>query len=117
MTAAALRRLGPQDRKAARALLRPAFTRYAHALGREPSPEGYRGLDRALDPASGRAWGFEADGRLLAGAFVEFRDGGAWELERLAALPEATGRGFGARLLHHVEAEARAMHAPRIALV
>ncbi|MEO0680267.1 MAG: GNAT family N-acetyltransferase [Pseudomonadota bacterium] len=110
-----LRRLGPADEAAAQDLIRAAFARYAAELGRAPSPEGWRDLPRALDPATGLALGLERDGRLLAGAFLEKGEDGAWDLARLAADPGAP-RGLGAVALDAAIAALREAGARRLTL-
>ena len=100
----AIRRAGPDDAAAVRALTRAAYTRWVPLIGREPWP-------MTADYDHGvRAHRIDllVDGTALT-ALVELVDeDDVLLIENLAVDPARQGRGHGATLLRHAEAVASA---------
>lgn len=76
--------------------------RLHHDLDLPPLVESLDALRSRLEHPGTRAWGIREDGRLVAAVRVTVEPPTA-ELGRLVVAPDRQGRGFGTRLLEHVE--------------
>ena len=103
---------GP-DTAAAETVLRAAFAPYVGRLGRAQAADAYAWLPAAVD--EGRVFGLR-DGERLVGVIVTSRGDDGWTLEQVAVDPQCQGQGIGSRLIHHVEALARAEQVPALFL-
>ena len=107
-----LRRAGPGDAAAIRALTRAAYAKWVPILGREPRPMG-ADYDRAV--RDHRIDLVEVGGELAA--LIEFVfEPDALLIENVAVSPASQGLGFGNRLLRHAEGVASAERLPRVRL-
>ena len=102
MNDVALRRAGPADAAAVRALARLAFAKWVPVIGREPTPMT---ADYEQAVREHRIDLVEIEGTLAA--LIEMIPKPDHVLiETLAVAPEFQGRGLGTRLLAHAEAVA-----------
>lgn len=83
---------------------RAAFARYSARLGRDPAPMQ---IDPGPAIARGEVHVVTAAEDGVVGHVICRRDGRDMLLDTLAVWPEHAGRGFGTRLVAHVEALAR----------
>jgi len=98
-----LRRAGPADAIAVRALTRLAYAKWVPLIGREPLPMT-ADYDRAV--AAHMIDLYEADGRLLA-LIETITAGDHLLIENLAVHPDQQGKGLGELLLGHARELAR----------
>jgi len=98
-----IRRAGPGDVAALRAIAAAAYQKYVPRIGRAPAPMT---ADYARPVSDGQAWAAMADGRVVGYAIL-IAEPGYLLLENVAVLPDAQGRGVGARLLALTEDRAR----------
>ena len=98
-----IRRAGPGDVDALRAIAQAAYQKYVPRMGRVPAPMT---ADYAQAVSAGQAWAAVADGQ-VAGFAILVAEPGYLLLENVAVLPAAQGRGVGARLLALTEEHAR----------
>jgi ribosomal protein S18 acetylase RimI-like enzyme len=103
----------PADEAAIRACAEAAYGRYVAAIGRRPAPMD---ADYAGHIAAGEAHVADDDAGHFLGFIVFFPEDGAMQLENVAVLPEAAGRGIGKTLVAFCEDEARrlGLHAVRL---
>ena len=103
MTTISLRRAGPDDADAIRALAERAYAKWVPAMGRLPRPavENYGEMlkDHRIDL-------FEDEGRLVASIATKLHDAFLF-IESLAVDPDRQGRGIGKAPLLHAEALTR----------
>ncbi|KAA2236819.1 GNAT family N-acetyltransferase [Salinarimonas soli] len=113
MPDAAIRRAGPADAPAIRALVRAAYGRWMPLIGREPTPMN-ADYDRAVRE-------HRIDLLLIEGALAALIETTPHPdhlyIHNLAVAPERQGRGLGRRLLAHAEAEARLAGLPELRLL
>ena len=98
-----IRRAGPDDLAAVRAIVREAYAKYVSRIGREPGPMR---SDYAALLARGAIHVAERDGVVL-GLVVLLAEPDAMLLDNVAVAPEAQGSGLGRMLLDFAEGEAR----------
>ena len=98
-----IRRAGPGDVDALRAIAAAAYQKYVPRIGRAPAPMT---ADYAQAVRDGQAWAAVEAGRIAGFAILIARPGYLL-LENVAVLPAAQGRGIGARLLALAEDHAR----------
>lgn len=101
-----------EDVPALTALARAAYAPYLARIGREPAPMR---ADYAALVAAGRVWVTEAAGA-VRGLLVLEPAAGYLLIENVAVDPSAQGRGTGAALLAHAEAEASRAGLPELRL-
>jgi ribosomal protein S18 acetylase RimI-like enzyme len=99
-----LRRAGPADAAAVRALVRAAYAKWVPLIGREPRPMQ---ADYALAVQQHRIDLLHRDGALAALIETRAEPDHLW-IENVAVAPECQGQGLGRRLLRHAEALATA---------
>ncbi|MGW2619052.1 GNAT family N-acetyltransferase [Streptomyces sp. NPDC001500] len=102
------------DVPAVKAVTDAAYTPYVERIGRAPLPMG---ADHAANVAAGKVYvtGAPAGGAVAGLVVVEaFAD--HLFLDSIAVRPDARGSGVGRRLLHFVEAHARALGLPEVRL-
>src|SRR5262249_51403724 len=107
-----LRRAGPGDVAAIRALSRAAYAKWVPLIGREPVPmtaDYHRAVeDHIIDL-------YEPNGELLA--LIEMiREHDHLLIESLAVRPDQQGKGLGDSLLRHAEGIAMSLHLPQTRL-
>lgn len=107
-----LRRAGPGDAAAVRALTRAAYAKWVPLIGREPKPMT-ADYERAVREHRIDLLYVGAD---LAGLVETIEEGDALLVENVAVAPAHQGRGLGARLMGHAEDLARALGCARIRL-
>ena len=100
-----IRRAGPGDVDALRAIAAAAYQKYVLRIGRAPAPMT---ADYAQAVRDGQAWAAIEDGQIVGFAVLIARPGYLL-LENVAVLPAAQGRGIGARLLALAEEHARGL--------
>lgn len=101
------RRAMPADLAQVQAVVAAAFAPYVAVIGRRPAPMD---ADYATLISAGHVW-------LMEHAVMAcWPEDGAMLLDVLAVAPEAQGRGLGARLVAHCEAEAHAAGLPAVTL-
>ena len=100
-----IRRAGPGDAVALRAIAAAAYEKYVPRIGRPPAPMT---ADYEVSVSAGQAWAAVEDGRVVGFAILIARPG-YLRLENVAVLPSAQGRGTGARLLALAEEHARGL--------
>ncbi|WP_050786813.1 GNAT family N-acetyltransferase [Rhodobacter ferrooxidans] len=118
-----IRRLDPKaDRSAVETLFAAATDYYLMAEGKPPGPEVtedfFTACPPGCDPAASHRLGV-FDGDMLAGVAelsFGFPAPGDAYLGLMILAPAARGHGFGAALLHHIEALARAAGATHLFL-
>ncbi|MFE9021502.1 GNAT family N-acetyltransferase [Streptomyces sp. NPDC007808] len=98
------------DVPAVKAVTDAAYHRYIERIGRAPVPME---ADHAADVADGKV--FVTGDPVIGLVVVEAHDDHLF-LDSIAVHPDAHGRGVGRRLLHFVEARARALELPEIRL-
>ena len=107
-----MRRAGPADAEAIKALTRLAYSKWVPLIGREPKPM-VADYDRAVREHLIDLW--EENGKLIA--MVEMVPGdGHMLVLNLATHHDHQGRGLGGKLLAHAEATARGMKLPEMQL-
>lgn len=104
MTAAALRRAGPEDAPLLRSLTRAAYARWVPVIGREPLPMTVD-YDQAV--RENRFDVITIDGELV-GLIETVMDADHLLVRNIAVAPSCQGHGFGRRLLAHADALAAA---------
>ena len=107
-----LRRAGPSDAVAIRALTRKAYAKWVPLIGREPKPMG---ADYEAAVRNHRFDLLHVDG-VLAGLIETVDEDGQLLIENVAVAPDFQGRGLGRRLMAQAEAVARALGRDRIRL-
>ena len=100
-----IRRAGPGDVDALRAIAAAAYQKYVLRIGRAPAPMT---ADYAQAVRDGQAWAAIEDGQIVGFAVLIARPSYLL-LENVAVLPAAQGRGIGAGLLAFAEAHARSL--------
>lgn len=115
MPAPALRPLTAADAEATAALIRDVFTEIAPRLDPPPSAVRETAASIAATLARGAGGGASRDGKLVACAIWEEKDGGLY-FGRLAVHPSARGQGLARGLLAMAEAEARRRNLPVLRL-
>ncbi|MGW1957368.1 GNAT family N-acetyltransferase [Streptomyces sp. NPDC001920] len=98
------------DVPAVKAVTDAAYHRYIERIGRAPVPME---ADHAANVAEGKV--FVTGDPVIGLVVVEAHDDHLF-LDSIAVHPDAHGRGLGRRLLHFVEARARALELPEIRL-
>jgi ribosomal protein S18 acetylase RimI-like enzyme len=93
----------PGDVDALQAIAVAAYEKYLPRIGRPPAPMT---ADYARAIRDGQVWAAVQDGE-LSGFAVLITQPGYLELENIAVLPAAQGRGIGAQLLTLAEDRAR----------
>ncbi len=94
-----LRPAEPKDVDAVRQCARAAYRKYVERIGREPAPMI---ADFEADIRDQRMCVIDDDAG-LAGYVVFFRKDDHMFLENVAVQPDRQGKGFGRRLIRHVE--------------
>ncbi len=100
-----IRRAGPGDVAALRAIASAAYEKYISRIGRAPAPIT---ADYARQVSDGPAWAAVQDGQVV-GFVILIAQPGYLLLENVAVLPAAQGRGVGAWLLALAEEHARGL--------
>lgn len=100
-----IRRAGPGDVDALRAIAAAAYRKYVPRIGQNPAPIG---ADYAQAVRDQQAWAAIQDGSIAGFAILVPRPGYLL-LENVAVLPAAQGRGVGAWLLALAEEHARGL--------
>lgn len=100
-----IRRVGPDDVDALRAVAAAAYRKYVPRIGQNPAPMT---ADYAQAVRDQQAWDAIQDGSIAGFAILVPRPGYLL-LENVAVLPAAQGRGIGARLLALAEDHARSL--------
>jgi GNAT superfamily N-acetyltransferase len=95
----------PAEEPAASAVLREAFTPYAHALGREITPEAFARLAGAIARGDVRV---AVEGAAILGLMTLRREDGWLEVDQLAVSQAHQRRGIGRALLSDADAVAHA---------
>ncbi|MFJ9021479.1 GNAT family N-acetyltransferase [Streptomyces sp. NPDC102259] len=114
MTSEEIRPATAADVPAVKAVTDAAYTHYIERIGRVPQPME---ADHAANVAAGKVFVTGdplADG--VAGLVVVEAFTDHLFLDSIAVRPDAHGRGVGRRLLHFVEAHARALGLPEVRL-
>jgi GNAT superfamily N-acetyltransferase len=96
---AELRRAGPADAAAVRALARAAYAKWVPLIGREPKPMG-ADYDEAV--ARDRIDLLYVDG-VLAALIQLIEEPDCLLVENVAVSPDFQGRGYGQRMMAHAE--------------
>jgi ribosomal protein S18 acetylase RimI-like enzyme len=107
-----IRRAGPGDVDALRAIAAAAYRKYVPRIGQNPAPMT---ADYAQAVRDQQAWAAIQDGSIAGFAILVPRPGYLL-LENVAVLPAAQGRGIGARLLVQAEDHARSLGLSEIRL-
>ena len=100
-----IRRAGPGDVAALRAIAAAAYEKYVPRIGRAPAPMT---ADYAQPVSAGQAWAAVRDGEVV-GFVILIAEPGYLLLENVAVLPAAQGGGVGGRLLALAEEQARGL--------
>ncbi|MDR6978745.1 ribosomal protein S18 acetylase RimI-like enzyme [Streptomyces sp. 3330] len=114
MTSEEIRPATAADVPAVKAVTDAAYTRYIERIGQAPQPME---ADHAADVAAGKVFvtgdphGGAVVGLVVVEAFADHLF-----LDSIAVRPDAHGKGVGRRLLHFVEAHARALGLSEIRL-
>jgi ribosomal protein S18 acetylase RimI-like enzyme len=98
-----IRRAGPGDAAALRAIAAAAYEKYVPRIGRPPAPMT---ADYERPVSAGQAWAAVEDGHVV-GFVILIAQPGYLLLENVAVLPIAQDRGIGAQLLALAEEHAR----------
>jgi len=107
-----IRRAGPGDVDALRAIAAAAYQKYVPRIGRAPAPMT---ADYAQAVRGRQAWAAIQD-KQIVGFAVLIAKPGYLLLENVAVLPAVQGRGIGARLLCLAEDHARSLGLSEIRL-
>jgi ribosomal protein S18 acetylase RimI-like enzyme len=107
-----IRRAGPEDVDALRAIAAAAYQKYVPRIGQNPAPMT---ADYAQAVRDQQAWAAMQDGN-VAGFAILIPRPGYLLLENVAVLPAAQGHGIGARLLALAEDHARSLGLSEIRL-
>lgn len=107
-----IRRAGPGDVDALRAIAAAAYQKYVPRMGRAPAPMT---ADYAQAVRGRQAWAAIED-RQIVGFAVLIAKPGYLLLENVAVLPAVQGRGIGGRLLCLAEDHARSLGLSEIRL-
>jgi GNAT superfamily N-acetyltransferase len=107
-----IRRAGPEDVDALRAIAAAAYQKYVPRIGQDPAPMT---ADYAQAVRDQQAWAAVQNGR-IAGFAILVPGPGCLLLENVAVLPAAQGHGIGARLLALAEDHARSLGLSEIRL-
>lgn len=107
-----MRRAGPQDVEAVRALTRAAYAKWIPSIGREPRP-----MSADYAAAVRQHWIdlLEEDGRLIGLIEMMPAPGHLW-IQNIAVREEAQGKGLGKMLLAHAYAVAKGSGVPQVRL-
>ncbi|MDQ0580046.1 GNAT family N-acetyltransferase [Streptomyces rishiriensis] len=115
MTNQGIRPATAADVPAVKAVTDAAYTPYIERIGQAPQPMA---ADHAADVAAGKVFvtdeppgGGGVAGLVVVEAFTDHLF-----LDSLAVRPDARGKGVGRRLLHFVDAHARALGLPEVRL-
>jgi GNAT superfamily N-acetyltransferase len=108
----AIRLAAESDAPALAKIAVAAYQHYVPVVGRPPAPMT---ADYTAAVRRGQAWVAAVDGE-VAGFIILISRPGYLLLENVAVLPDAQGRGIGARLLALAEDRAHALHVPEIRL-
>lgn len=102
------------DVPAVRAITDAAYRHYIERIGRVPQPME---RDHAANVAEGKVFVAEESGtgRVVGLVVVEAYEDHLY-LDNIAVHPDAQGQGVGRRLLHFVDAHARALGLPEVRL-
>jgi len=100
-----IRRAGPGDVAALRAIAAAAYEKYVPRIGRAPAPMT---ADYAQPVSAGQAWAAVQD-EVVVGFAILIAETGYLLLENVAVLPAAQGGGVGGRLLALAEEQARGL--------
>ncbi|MFJ1810629.1 MULTISPECIES: GNAT family N-acetyltransferase [unclassified Streptomyces] len=114
MTSEEIRPATAADVPAVKAVTDAAYTRYIERIGRAPQPME---ADHAANVAAGKVFvtGDPDDDTVVGLVVIEaFPD--HLYLDSIAVHPDAHGKGVGRRLLHFVDARARALGLPEVRL-
>lgn len=109
---AELRRAGPSDAAAVRALTRAAYAKWVPLIGREPKPMS-ADYDEAV--VRDRIDLFHVDGALAA-LIQLIEEPGCLLVENVAVSPDFQGRGYGQRMMAHAETVAAELGLPKLRL-
>jgi ribosomal protein S18 acetylase RimI-like enzyme len=114
MTSEEIRPATAADVPAVKAVTDAAYTHYIERIGRVPQPME---ADHAANVAAGKVYvtGDPVSGAVVGLVVVE----AFWDhlfLDSIAVRPDAHGKGVGRRLLHFVDAHARALGLPEVRL-
>lgn len=101
------------DEAAIRACATAAYSKYVAAIGRKPAPMT---ADYTAHIARGEAHVAVDETGAPLGFIVFFSEGKSMQLENVAVLPSATGRGIGKALVKLCEDEARRRGHPVVQL-
>jgi ribosomal protein S18 acetylase RimI-like enzyme len=107
-----IRRAGPGDVDALRAIAAAAYQKYVPRIGRAPAPMT---ADYAQAVRGRQAWAAIQD-KQIVGFAVLIAKPGHLLLENVAVLPAVQGRGIGGRLLRLAEDHARSLGLSEIRL-
>jgi ribosomal protein S18 acetylase RimI-like enzyme len=107
-----IRRAGPGDVPALRAIASAAYQKYVPRIGRTPAPMT---ADYAAAVRNQQAW-VAVENSQVVGYVVLMPQPGHLLLANVAVLPAAQGRGIGARLLAWAEDHARSLGLSEIRL-
>jgi GNAT superfamily N-acetyltransferase len=107
-----IRRAGPGDVDALRAIAAAAYQKYVPRIGQDPAPMT---ADYANAVRDQQAWAAVENGD-IAGFVILVPRPGYLLLENVAVLPAAQGHGIGARLLALAEDHARSLGLSEIRL-
>ena len=110
MTGGEIRRAVAVDLPAVKAVTDAAYRRYIERIGVAPKPME---ADHAANVAAGRV--FVTGEPVIGLVVVEAREDHLF-LDSIAVHPDAHGTGVGRRLLHFVDAHARALRLPEVRL-
>ncbi|TDH58011.1 GNAT family N-acetyltransferase [Dankookia rubra] len=100
---AVIRPAGSADAGCIAALVQEAYTPWIAVIGRRPRPMDD---DYEARCAKAQAWLLELDGEPVGAVIIEDMNGYLF-LHNIAVAPRMQHRGFGRRLMHFVEEEAR----------
>ena len=107
-----IRRAGPEDVDALRAIAAAAYQKYVLRIGQDPAPMT---ADYAQAVRDQQAWAAIQNGS-IAGFAILIPRPGYLLLDNVAVLPAAQGHGIGARLLALAEDHARSLGLSEIRL-
>ncbi|MFJ8635277.1 GNAT family N-acetyltransferase [Streptomyces sp. NPDC093568] len=110
MTSEVIRPATAADVPAVKAVTDAAYTPYVARIGRMPEPMT---ADHEVNVAAGKV--FVVGDPVLGLVVLEAREDHLF-LDSIAVHPDAHGRGVGRRLLHFVDARARALGLPEVRL-